>query len=409
MSSSPAWGTLAKPCIYKVSLFFTEKNIKILADDCQTYREPLLKRKSDGMISHIEFYYTPLGELKKKRVRFFSIPGETEKEKLEAASICMAEISNKLRNGTIENNKDYLNFKVCYQEYLKSKSHLKTSGARLEMTLKPLLKFIGENELTDKQFRDFPLNFAENFRNYLFGRKLSNRTINNYCTASKTLWNYFLDKKFTDHNVFEKIKKISVGTGRNLAFLPNQIKELKILHQKFPDLEFLAMFMYYTLLRTNEISNLKVKHFLNPKKDQIYLPSEFSKNGFERYVTIPKPLQKMIDERKIRLKNTEWYVFGRVTLANSRYKPIGLSPYKMESKNIGHKYREQILDKGEFSKDYTLYSWKHTGVVNAHNAGIPDADIMQQTGHRSYESFTKYMKSLGLFKRGQYADRIPEI
>jgi hypothetical protein len=45
----------------------------------------------------------------------------------------------------------------------------------------------------------------------------------------------------------------------------------------------------------------------------------------------------------------------------------------------------------------------------AHRAGVTDANIMQQTGHQSYASFTKYMKSLGLFARGQFADKVPEI
>lgn len=409
MSSSPAWGTIEKPCIYKVSQFFYDKNIVILAEHCQPYREPVIRYSRDGCISHIEFYYTPFGFLNLRRVRFFAIPGKDEKEKLHAARICLAEISQKLRLGTIDDSSEHLTFEICLKEFYNAKKHLRTSGRRIEMSLKPFIDFVQKNELFEKKLKQFDSNFIEKFKNDLLGRGLANRTVNNYCSASRTLWRFFMDNKWIEENIFSKIKKLNSGTGRNVAYLPDQIEILKPFHQKFPDLDFLAKFMYYTLLRTNEIANLKVKHLLTAKADQLYLPAEISKNGFERHIILPPPLLKIIKSMRLHEKNKEYFLFGRQTLANSRYKPLGISPEAMLSKNIGHKYREQILDKAEFSKDYTLYSWKHTGVVNAHNMGVPDADIMQQTGHRNYESFTKYMKSLGLFKRGQYAALIPEI
>jgi len=46
--------------------------------------------------------------------------------------------------------------------------------------------------------------------------------------------------------------------------------------------------------------------------------------------------------------------------------------------------------------DYTLYSWKHSGVVAAYNAGVDIKTIQSQCRHQSLEQTDIYLKSLGL-------------
>jgi hypothetical protein len=62
-----------------------------------------------------------------------------------------------------------------------------------------------------------------------------------------------------------------------------------------------------------------------------------------------------------------------------------------------------------YSELYTFYSWKHTGVISAHKAGVSDDDIMLQTGHKNYGSFQVYLKSLGLFQNETFAKMIPKL
>ena len=46
------------------------------------------------------------------------------------------------------------------------------------------------------------------------------------------------------------------------------------------------------------------------------------------------------------------------------------------------------------SKDFTLYGFKHTRVVNLLNSGYSDAEIMGLTGHRDTSSYDKYKRDL---------------
>jgi integrase len=62
---------------------------------------------------------------------------------------------------------------------------------------------------------------------------------------------------------------------------------------------------------------------------------------------------------------------------------------------MGSRFRKLTRDLN-LSKDYTLYSWKHSGVVAAYKAGIDIKTIQSQCRHQSLEQTDIYLKSLGL-------------
>ena len=62
-----------------------------------------------------------------------------------------------------------------------------------------------------------------------------------------------------------------------------------------------------------------------------------------------------------------------------------------------------------WGKDYTLYSWKHTGVVSAYKARIDIKSIQLQCRHYSLEQTDIYLKSLGLYKDRDVFDLMPEL
>ena len=55
-----------------------------------------------------------------------------------------------------------------------------------------------------------------------------------------------------------------------------------------------------------------------------------------------------------------------------------------------------MIEDLELNTDYTLYSWKHSGVVAAYNAGVDIKTIQNQCRHHSLEQTDVYLKSLGL-------------
>ena len=68
----------------------------------------------------------------------------------------------------------------------------------------------------------------------------------------------------------------------------------------------------------------------------------------------------------------------------------------------------KLIKELNLGSDYTLYSWKHSGVVAAYNAGIDIKTIQNQCRHHSLEQTDIYLKSLGLGV-SQAINQIPKL
>jgi integrase len=357
------------------------------------------------------------GKLKLKK--YYKIIGETTKAKKRHASSLISEIDQALKSGAVFNKptpisteSSYLTLNDIVQHYISSQSHTRSAKKRLPSYLKHYLDFITENKIGTAPVESFSTSHGLEFDNYLkLKPNLANRSINNYRSYAKSIWLRAMSdfEEVQISNPFRKVRKLKTDQGRNVAYLPEQVAQLKEQHRHYRDLSFLAQFMYYTLCRTNELALLQVKHIGLYNTNQIYISSGNSKNRYERHVQIPPPLEALLKENKIREYPPDYYIFSSKKSRGGSYKKIEPQAHRYNTSSLGEKYRLYILNPLKFDRNYTLYSWKHTGVINAHNAGVSDADIMQQTGHRNYESFSTYMKSFGLFAVGEYAAKIPEI
>ena len=353
------------------------------------------------------------GKLKLKKI--YAIPGENIKQIKSNAQQMILEINSALENGAKFDRPAPIEAKTStlreiIESYRESQRTARSYGTRLDTALRPYERFCEKENELKKNIDHITQAHAQNFLQSLKSKGLSARTINNYVSYAKTVWIHADNvSDGTVRSPFEKIKKLPIENSRNVAYQPEDLPKLKKQHAKYPDLAFLAQFMYYTLTRTTELAQLQVKHIGLYQPDQVYISASTSKNSTERHVIIPPPLQALIDKHKIKSFPPDYYVFSLVPGQGVKNKVVKPLPKKVGSSRLGERYRRYILNPLKFSKDYTLYSWKHTGVISAHNAGVTDADIMQQTGHKNYHSFTVYMKSLGLFARGQFAKLIPEI
>ncbi len=66
------------------------------------------------------------------------------------------------------------------------------------------------------------------------------------------------------------------------------------------------------------------------------------------------------------------------------------------SRNSVTRIHKEALTACKISKEFTMYSWKHTGVISAYKAGIDLFSIMRQLRHHSLTQTQIYLKSLGL-------------
>jgi integrase len=355
-------------------------------------------------------------ESKLKKQRLYRIPdAPTEALREAAAQTIIDEINRRLRMGKTIGQKTFEgpmnpNILKLVDEFLEMKKTLKASSHKsLRTNLKPFQEFLLANLRKYPGIHDFQKKDAILYSDFLKSKGQSNRTINNKLKTVKTFFIHQVEREVIEKNPFHKIKLMPKVTGKNLAFKEEQVKELMEYMERYPDLRFFARFMYYTLLRTNEIARLKVKNINQYNDGQIYLDKSLSKTNIERHVFIPEPLMEEIHERNILSYPEEYYIFSIAGKGAKNRKIFGPGPDPVNSSRFGEAFREWVLNKLNYHKDYMLYSWKHTGVVIAHRAGVSDADIMQQTGHVDYGSYQVYMKSLGLFAQGDYAAKIPRI
>lgn len=262
---------------------------------------------------------------------------------------------------------------------------------------KSFLKIENLESLTVNQFKKEKVYL---FIDYLqVNRKLSNVTVNNKLACLKSLFNKLEERAIIDNNPFVKVKNLKkIITNKNMAYSPVQVLDLKKdLQENEPYLWFFVEFIYYTYIRPAELRRLKVGN-IDFEKGKITIPADVSKNKNLNTLSLPLPLQKKLLELKINTYNKDFYLF--TAKREPSFKPLSKNYMSLRHKNI--------LDLKEFGDNFTLYSWKHTGVVSAYKSGIDIKSIQLQCRHASIEQTDHYLKTLG-FEDNKAIMNIPEL
>jgi len=274
-----------------------------------------------------------------------------------------------------------------------------------DQKLNKLKDWIFERGLQGHKLNQFSHKYIRQFKVTLEEEGLGVRTINNYLNTIGLVFNTFNQKEDSEsiiHNPIEKIKKDKNPKGKNIAYVIEQQKTILeyISTSNFPHYELLSKTMFYTLARTKELSYLQPWMIGAKRRDQIHFPAEICKNGIEKNVTITDELEEQFSKYKIRELPKDWFVFSKGLMPG---------PKHYNEKFIGSRYRENILDRLNFPKEYTLYSWKHTGVCMYYLMGVSVALLMMQAGWEDPHTFKQYLKSLGLFDNSEIKTKSPKL
>ena len=243
------------------------------------------------------------------------------------------------------------------------------------------------------------------FFGYLEGKELNQPNIKDF----------FIDLLNTRHrstyNKYrQKVKQIleAIGEGHHFYdidqikeqhtparyFQSYQIKRLKeYILENNSELWAFIEFMFYGLLRPNEIRQLKIGDVLLDEK-QIIVRGEISKNGKTEYIVIPKPWYPSVKE--LCTKSPGSYIFSS---------PAG-KPYGVNTMAYRHR---KVLKELNFGKEYKLYSWKHTGAVQAIKAGISVKELQLQLRHHSLDQVDAYLRQLGVNDMENLKNNYPKI
>ncbi len=239
----------------------------------------------------------------------------------------------------------------------------------------------------------------------LVKRNIIPQSRNDYLRLLKSLFGEMVLRNWIMENPFENYKKMRAPNGaKNKAY--SKAQQNQIVEIADDQLKLTIQFIFYCFMRPNEIRLLKIKQ-INLKDRRIFIPGDIAKNKKGEYVTIPLHFLKILTDLKLDTFDQEFYLIGNTRHGQPKIIQPSDTPFSINRMSDRHRTLLKSLNLG--GGDYTLYSWKHTGVVTAYQAGVDIKSIQFQCRHYSLEMTDRYLKSLGLFKNNEIFEKMPEL
>ena len=255
----------------------THTNSKSLRALINIKRQNERRIKQNGIFLDVSEYK----ELSKEVIaKFYNLVAPEEKLENELKTLLDVSLSPK---ETTPLSFETVAKRYVQTECLKLKSSDKTKGYYVK-TGKLLDEFF-----KDHQGKDFSYNDAENFQTTLASKKLNKKTINNYTSYSKRLFDYAIKMGKLTTNPFKMLTSFKISADEKSPKDNFSLDELKIVFDtQRKDLRDYMMFALYTGLRLNEIWQLNSDNvgeqdgikFINVKTAK-------QKGGVSKYRQIP--------------------------------------------------------------------------------------------------------------------------
>lgn len=264
-----------------------------------------------------------------------------------------------------------------------------------ERIVKRFIRWLKRNKYHNLLLPVLNRNMVQQYASYLSGKNLSGVTVNNYLATLRALINKMIAEHWISENPFNGIKKKkTIVTERFYPFNTAQIKEIKAYTlAKDVQMWYIINFIFYAYIRPNELRQLRVKHILETK---INIPGSISKNGLSAQLEITGQLHQIINEMKLNQYKQNDFVFSL------NKKP---GPVMLHMVTLGRRF-SLIMDRMKYPKEFSLYSWKHTGVIMAYKKGVSIKALQFQLRHSNILATDKYLKALGLVENTEFLTKM---
>jgi integrase len=399
------------------------------------YREAVLSDFDSDLKKRWYITYYVWSEKKDELVRKRAyITDASKKERYAAAKDLINAINEELRNGAIVDAKeevvsnaslhakssvraacDYFlakrtkivgtntirGYKNDIAVFLKWAEKIKLN-AKVSVADMPVSKFTSDYVFQFSDFLDDRVTVKKDKDGNVISTKVgvAKKTYSNYISTLRTAWAFFIQRKAVKENPFLDVTKRRGGSSQHVPYAPEQVrlfKKICINDQDDKQLWLFVNFIYYCFLRPREEAQfLQIKHIL---KKTIVVPGEIAKNNQTEHIRIPKGLEAMIDQYKLRDFPPSYYVFSNSGTPGPNR--VGINYFYVRNRKILE--LANLLD-----QEFDLYGWKHTGVVALYQATKDIKLIQAQCRHKDISTTDKYLRDLGLFLDEDVLDRFPE-
>ncbi|MBS1520275.1 MAG: tyrosine-type recombinase/integrase [Bacteroidetes bacterium] len=304
----------------------------------------------------------------------------------------ISQISNELERQSTPVNWSLTNAISEFRKFIKKQNYAVRTAQTYDNYLYNLERYL--NEFSEKnveacQFTEFDLMiFLDIESDELMW---SARTYNNYLEFYRTFFNRCeklekqTNRKISYDFDLQGIDLKITTPQKNKAYSPVIVNSIKaeLSRQGNENLRDYIEWIYLSLMRPAEIRALKVKN-IDEVNRQIRI---VGKTG-DRLIPISEQLLRLIKKRDLMNYPFNNYVFGMAG---------DVSAISMNKDYFPRKYIE-IKNSLGLEKNYTLYAWKHTAVINMIYAGFTDEEIMVLSGHKTKDAFNAYKRDLVIEK-----------
>ena len=372
-------------------------NHKLTLSAMEKYRLPrFVKSKKE---SYVFFYVLDpdsilKGEPRLKRVRTKFNHIANKKERNDAAARFCQEVAIKLQQGwnpliADAGKKGFTLITATLNRYEVYIKKLWKDGAIKDKTkidyLNRLKQLIQYNEsLVEKMvyIYQFDQSYIEGFLEHIYiDRDNSARTRNNYLRWISSLCTYLKSNGYLNDNSAERITFLREAEKKRKPLNKEELKRLvDYLAEKNPHFLLACMTHYYTLVRPNELSNIRIED-ISISEQTMFVAKEISKNSRDAKVTMPSKLLAMMIDSRIFDSPGNYYLFGK-----------GFTPSaeKADSRIFREEWSRvrQVL---KWPDSYQFYSLKDTGITDTiDQVGLTIAK--DQARHASVQTTNKYVR-----------------
>ena len=224
------------------------------------------------------------------------------------------------------------------------------------------------------------------YQDFLLSQDLTAVTINNQCNITRIMIGKAVKAEYIAKNPFIYTKLNETDSNSNTAFTPRDKETLEIyMQERAPGLYLFTRIMYYNFIRPKELRLLRVRDF-DFDSQTITVPGPVAKNRKTNTVPIHPILFDLVKDQRSYPGN--FYLIGK------NFKP---GQFQL-AENYAYEAHKKVLQDCSLYEgyDYTLYSWRHTGAVNAYRAGTDIKTLQFLFRHASVIYTEIYLKSLKL-------------
>jgi integrase len=245
--------------------------------------------------------------------------------------------------------------------------------------------WLEKQKVINNDLSTFDNNLILDFFSYLINiRKLSGISIQKYTQNLTALFEYCKEKKIININpVYDipRCNRINDQAPRPIHRADIEIFKVELV--KDPELWLAVQFEFYCCMRPgHEIIEMQIKH-IDFIAGTVLVTRRRAKVRIERLVTIPRQFLDHLRKLGLQKLNKEWYVFGSGGVPGPKHIGKNKLRYKFAA----------IRKKLNMPYEYKFYSWKHTGLVEADEAGMPFKDTSRHAGHTSLKSTDFYFRN----------------